>query len=75
MKTDLDGLLQEWASRARLADDRAEVIRAAIVESPAGLGEEWWRDLAGHLTEVVVQAMTLPEAARAALAQPLPLPT
>lgn len=74
MKADLDELLQEWASRARLADERAEAIRSAIVESQAGLGEEWWRDLAGHLTEVVVQAVALPDAARAALVQPLPLP-
>lgn len=74
MKTDLDWLLQEWASRARLADDRAEAIRTAILESPAGLGQEWWRDLNGHLTEVVVQAVALPEAATAALVQPLLLP-
>ncbi len=79
---ELDALLREWAGRSRLTDARAETIRAAIVAETPGprVDAAWWHELVTDVTRAVVQAATMPEAARAALAStspiisPLPFP-
>ena len=64
----LDGLLDEWAAGVRLTAGEAEAVRLAVVrERPAGLDAGWWSGLMGQVTTVVIEAMALPDSARAAL--------
>jgi hypothetical protein len=74
----LDDLLDEWAAVSRLTAREAEAVRAAVVATPApGLDAGWWSDLMGQVSAAVIQAVALPDTARAALrpAWPLGSPT
>jgi len=64
---DLDRLLDAWAERVRLGDDRAEQIRAAVIADPPAMDQRWWLDLVGRVTATVLQSTTMPAEARRAL--------
>jgi hypothetical protein len=65
---DMDRLLDEWAAGSRLTAREAEAVRAAVVsERPAGLDAGWWSGLMGQVSAAVIQAVALPDGARAAL--------
>jgi hypothetical protein len=75
---DLDRLLDGWAAGSRLTAREAEAVRVAVVSTPSpGLDAGWWSDLMGQVSAAVIQAVALPDGARAALqpAWPLGSPT
>ncbi len=66
--SDQDQLLGEWGSRSRLSPSEAEEVRLAVVATlPAALDASWWSGLMGQVNAAVVEAVALPESARAAL--------
>jgi hypothetical protein len=65
---DLDRLLDDWAGANRLTAREAEEVRVAVVgERPVGLDAGWWSGLMGQVSAAVIQAVALPDSARAAL--------
>jgi hypothetical protein len=75
---DLDRLLDEWSAGSRLTAREAEAVRVAVVSTrPPGLDAGWWSGLMGQVSAAVIQAVALPDSARAALqpAWPLGSPT
>jgi hypothetical protein len=72
---DLDRLIDGWAERSRLTEGEAADVLAAIVAAPApqpALDQAWWQDMVGRVSGIVIQATTLPDAARAAMLPPVP---
>jgi len=60
IERELDALLAQWATSARLPRREAEAIRLAVLaqasQEKAALGYEWWENLFANLTETVRRA-------------------
>ena len=67
-RSDLDRLLDAWASARRLPDAEAERIRQAIVPPAPPLQATWWSDFNDRISTAIARATATPGPALAALA-------
>lgn len=60
--SELDAVLDAWAARQRLTDERAAAIRAFITSQPGPTTPtpRWWQDFTARVTTTIVQATTRP---------------
>jgi hypothetical protein len=55
--TGIDALLQQWGRLQQLGEDRAEQIRASIVDEVPTISPSWWSDFNAQFAHNVMMSV------------------